>query len=110
MKEYAKAFYKSKAWQRRSAEYRREVGGLCERCLHRGLITPGEIVHHRVPISPSNIHDIEITMGADNLELVCRECHAEAHGAHKGRRFTVDETGRVTAKDAPRADSVGNIR
>ncbi|MBQ1576326.1 MAG: HNH endonuclease, partial [Oscillospiraceae bacterium] len=101
MKDYAKAFYSSKAWKVRRAEYRREAGGLCERCRSKGLITPGEIVHHRVPISPLNIDDVEITLGGSNLELLCRECHAAMHETPNKRRFRVDAFGRVTAKDAP---------
>lgn len=95
MKEFAQSFYTSRAWANTRAAYRRQVGGLCERCLSRGLIVPGEIVHHKVPITPDNIDNPAITLSFDNLELVCRECHAIEHGA-KVRRYKVDEFGRVT--------------
>jgi len=99
MKDYAKAFYSSKAWQRRREQHKQEVGGLCECCLARGIITPGEIVHHIVPITPMNINDPSITMARENLELVCRECHADRHAQRSPRRFKVDEFGRVTGRE-----------
>ena len=94
MKEYAKGFYSSKAWQHCRASYKKSVGGLCERCLAKGLIVPGEIVHHKVYIDPDNITDPEILMSFDNLELLCRDCHAQEHIARK-RRYKLDELGRV---------------
>lgn len=97
MKEYAKSFYKSQAWKNCRAAYFRKAGGLCEKCLSRGLYVPGEIVHHKTPITPDNINDPMVTLSFDNLELVCRSCHAEEHGA-RSKRFDVDPvTGRVMA-------------
>ena len=45
MKEFAKKFYKSKAWQNTRKAYAASVGGLCEQCLKRGVYKAGEIVH-----------------------------------------------------------------
>lgn len=96
MKEYAERFYKSKAWQACRDAYARSRGGLCEECLRQGRYTPGEIVHHKVHITPGNIHQPEVTLNFENLELLCRECHAKQHGA-RSRRYHVDDLGRVTA-------------
>ena len=96
MREIATAFYKSKAWQRCRAGYIASVGGLCEDCLDKGLYTPGEIVHHMVELSPENISNPAITMGWDNLRLLCRDCHGKRHGNQ--RRYKVDAAGRVTAR------------
>lgn len=93
-REFAKAFYKSKVWQRCRNEYSKSVNHLCEECMKKGLIVPGEIVHHIIELTPQNIHDVSITLGWDNLELVCRECHGKKHGNKK--RFRVDEAGRVS--------------
>lgn len=76
-KEYAKSFYKSKAWQRCRDEYAKSVNWLCEDCLEQGIYKPGEIVHHMIEITPENINDPMVTLNWDNLRLVCRECHAE---------------------------------
>lgn len=93
-KQYAKAFYKSQAWKDCRAAYFKHAGGLCERCLARGLYNPGVIVHHKEHISPDNITDPRILTDFNNLELLCRQCHAEEH-AHTRKRYTVDELGRV---------------
>ena len=89
------SLYNSKAWQKTRDAYRRRVGGLCEACYSRGIIKPGEIVHHKIPITPDNIDNPEITLSFDNLQLLCRDCHATAHDT-KQRRYTIDELGRVT--------------
>jgi 5-methylcytosine-specific restriction endonuclease McrA len=48
--------------------------GLCVRCGR-----PGEIVHHKIHLTPQNINDPSIALGEDNLELLCRDCHAIVH-------------------------------
>lgn len=97
MKEYAERFYKSKAWQACRIAYAKSVGGLCENCLKHGKYNAGVIVHHKVHITPENITNPYITMNFDNLELLCRDCHAEQHSDHV-RRYKVDDMGRVEAK------------
>ena len=96
MKDFAASFYKSKAWQQCRAAYAKSVGGLCEQCLKAGLVKPGEIVHHKVHLTPDSINDPTVALSWDNLELLCRTCHAKAHGAAK--RYKVDEMGRVTIR------------
>ena len=94
MQDYATYFYSSKAWKDCRAAYRKSKRGLCERCLSEGRLTPGEIVHHKVHLSPENINDPTVSLSWDNLELVCRDCHAQLHDARK-RRYKVDFYGRV---------------
>ena len=97
MKDYAAAFYSSKAWKQCRASYMKKVGGLCEDCLAKGIFTPAEIVHHCVEIDQSNINNPSVTLSFDNLRALCRPCHAAAHGA-RVRRYKLDELGRVTIK------------
>ena len=73
------------------------VNGLCEKCLARGLIVPAEIVHHKIWINEKNITDPSVTLNFENLEAVCRNCHAEEHSKRK-KRFTVSADGKVTAR------------
>lgn len=94
MKPWAEEFYKSKAWKDCRSAYAQSVGGLCERCLKEGKYRAGEIVHHKVQLTPVNICDPTVALSWDNLELVCRNCHAQEHGSKK--RYRVDEMGRVT--------------
>lgn len=97
MQDFAKRFYKSRAWQHCRDAYTKSKGGLCEECLKKGLYEPGEIVHHRIHITPDNINHPEITMDFNNLELLCRNCHGDRH-RNRIKRYAVDELGRVTAK------------
>lgn len=67
--------------------------------MAKGLLVPGEIVHHIIELTPENINDPSVSLNFDNLRLVCRRCHAEAHGARKGARYIVMDDGRVIARE-----------
>lgn len=97
MKPYARQFYSSKAWQHTRDAYRKYRKNLCEVCLAKGVITPAEIVHHKIELTPDNIIDPAVTLNWNNLQCVCRECHAAAHGARQ-TRWIIDENGAVYAK------------
>lgn len=95
-REFAKSFYSSKRWQDCRNGYARSVGYLCENCLRRGIYKPGDIVHHRIEIDPININYPEVALNWDNLELLCRDCHAEAHDKRKrDRRYIIDGDGKI---------------
>jgi 5-methylcytosine-specific restriction endonuclease McrA len=67
--------------------------------MRRGIYKPGEIVHHIIEIDPVTIEKPEISLSFDNLELLCRECHAEAHNErNKGRRYLFGENGEIILK------------
>ena len=100
MKAWAESFYKSRAWQNCARAYAKSKGGLCERCLRDGIVTAGVIVHHKIHITPDNIFDPNVALNWDNLEFVCRDCHAKEHGNMK--RYSVDALGFVTI---PRCES-----
>lgn len=90
-------FYASWQWVKCRRAYTASKGGLCERCLARGLIEPGAEVHHKRRLTADNVSNPDISLNWDNLELLCTACHKEEHTAasRKGRRWTVDEMGRV---------------
>jgi len=113
-KEFAKKFYSSYAWYTCRNAYMKKARGLCENCLRRGIYRPGEIVHHIIELDPTNINNPEIALNFDNLELLCRQCHADVHEQSGGRwsevnkrrkeerekqkRYTIGPDGTVTAK------------
>lgn len=99
MRDFAIKFYKSKAWQDTRAAYFSQAGGLCERCLAKGIYSPCDIVHHKTPLTPQNISDPNVALAFENLEALCRQCHGEAHGSIK--RYKVDKDGRVLMNDMP---------
>ena len=74
MKEWAKSFYKSKAWRDCREAFFVSKHGLCERCGR-----PGKTVHHKAHLTPENINDPNITLSWDNLELLCQDCHNKEH-------------------------------
>jgi len=100
-KDYAKAFYDSDAWHACRDAYKQSVGGLCERCRKRGLIKAGEIVHHKVYLTPRNINDPRVALNFANLELVCLDCHNVEHTAHK-KRYVFDVRGNLIPPVADR--------
>lgn len=110
-REFAKGFYSSKRWQDCRNAYAAERGHLCERCLRSGLYSPGVIVHHKIELTPANINNPDITLNYNNLELLCRACHAEQHPdpwekvnerkrerKDARNRYKVDAYGKVTAR------------
>ena len=97
MRDFAKAFYSSRAWANTREAYAKSVGYLCEECAKEGKTVPGEIVHHKIHLTPQNITNQDITLNFQNLEYVCRNCHAKVHDKNR-RRYSVDEFGRVTAR------------
>ena len=95
VKEFARKFYSSKAWQHTRAAYAKSKRNLCEVCLEKGLYKPCEIVHHKVELTPDNIDNPDITLNWQNLQCVCRDCHAMIHD-RRNLRYKIDELGRVT--------------
>lgn len=95
MKEFAEKFYKGTEWKKvREFVWSRDRG-LCQRCLEQGIIRAGDTVHHKVPLTPDNIDDQNISINPDNLVTLCRDCHAAIHRKSLDRRYDIDELGRV---------------
>ena len=69
-----KEIYCTPRWLELRNRARIRDGFLCVACKRSGLTSPGEIVHHSVPIREGgDPWDI------DNLETLCRDCHDAAH-------------------------------
>lgn len=105
-KPWARSFYSSKTWQQCRNEYAKRRHYLCENCLARGIYRPGVIVHHVIELDPVNIERPEIALSFDNLELLCRECHAAVHDQHGGRWAKVNEAKRAK-RDASNRYTIG---
>ena len=99
-KEFSYDFYHSKEWQKTRDLVIQKRHGLCERCLAKGIIKTGNTVHHKIELTPENINDPRISLGLDNLQLLCRDCHADVHRKWKGSdRYELDEWGNVVYQD-----------
>lgn len=96
-------FYDSQAWKDTRRNYKQSVGHLCERCLQRGIIQSADVVHHIVPLTAENIGDVNLSLNWDNLQALCRKCHAEAHkeiyAKRSRRRYKITEQGKVVMYD-----------
>lgn len=68
-----------RAWKRIRDSYAAEHP-LCEVCLVKGVYTPTEEIHHKLPLSQGGTHD------RSNLMALCKECHARIH-AERGDRW-----------------------
>lgn len=66
-------------------------------CYTKGKHVLGEELHHKIPLTPENIHDKNITLNPDNLIFLCRECHRAQHEiAHRGnKRYYYDKEGNL---------------
>lgn len=72
--DWARSFYNSSSWEACRQAYGESVFWICEDCG-----APGDICHHVQPLTQANINDPLITMGWDNLRLLCIECHNRVH-------------------------------
>lgn len=90
-KEWAIAFYNSKAWKDVSKAYMTSKHYICERC---GGVA--EICHHKTYLTPDNITCPYVALDFDNLEALCIDCHNREHTATKdGSIASFDEAGQV---------------
>ncbi len=90
MQAWAKKFYNSKAWKKTRTAYIKSQNGLCERCKQAG-----DIVHHKIYLTPQNINNPLITLSMSNLELLCQECHNKEHVSRKNPRYKIDSCGNI---------------
>ncbi len=94
-KDFAKAFYRSKAWLKCRASFIAQRlaidGGMCQRCKDK----LGYIVHHKEWLTPGNINDPDIALNHSNLEYVCHDCHNGIEIEGDEARYRFDEEGQL---------------
>jgi len=89
MKDFARDFYRSKAWREVSTAYMTSRFYICERCGKTATIC-----HHKKYLTAQNINDPEISLSMSNLEALCQDCHNKEHSLkHTITRF--DDSGNV---------------
>lgn len=57
---------------------------LCEVCLSKGKVVPGVDVHHKQSFIVDGEIKWEKFLDGNNLQTVCKECHAEIHNEEQG--------------------------
>lgn len=96
-KEFSHAFYYSAVWRRTRKAFIESKNRVCERC---GDVA--EIVHHKKHLSAKNMNNPEITLDWDNLQALCRNCHAEVHMTQNcARELQFDANGNLIPKCPP---------
>lgn len=73
-------FYTSKKWRDFRMSLIAERGNRCQRC---GEIIPRAIDiigHHKVELTPENVHDHSISLNPALVELIDADCHNKEHG------------------------------
>lgn len=96
-REFSKAFYQSKEWKRVREYIFNRDNGICQDCYKKGIVSIGKEVHHIIFLTADNINNQSVTLGEDNLILLCKECHHSRHNKTKSTR------------DNLMFDSVGNL-
>lgn len=88
-------FYQSIPWKRVRRLKRQLARGVCEECGNAGWE-----VHHKIPLTLANIDNHNISMGLDNLELLCTSCHNAKRSEETQVRsdITFDDEGNVIEK------------
>jgi hypothetical protein len=81
MAKYAvlKSFYASEKWINFRLGLINERGTKCSRCGERIARSRDLIGHHKVELTPENVHDRMISLNPDLVELVCFDCHNKEH-------------------------------
>ena len=73
-KEFSESLYRSKAWKRVREYCLMRDNYLCQICGK-----PAEEVHHKIHLTPRNVHDMQVALDPDNLISLCRDCHFTQH-------------------------------
>lgn len=83
MRKLRQTAYRNTQWRKMRDTYMKEHP-ICEECLKVGKVTAAEDVHHKR--SPFRNGEINwgLLLDYDNLESVCKECHARIHNEKLG--------------------------
>jgi 5-methylcytosine-specific restriction endonuclease McrA len=88
-------FYQSVRWHRVRALIIQQSRGRCSECGKAG-----NEVHHKIPLTLSNIDDPLIALDSSNLELLCHDCHLSkrGHDTYIRDELKFDASGNVVLK------------
>lgn len=91
MAKYAilQSFYASDPWINFRLGLIAERGPNCQVCGRRIAKAIEIIGHHKIELTPENVHDVLISLNPSNVDLVCFDCHHKEH-----KRFGYQSLGR----------------
>ena len=80
------SFYASKPWRTLRQTLIMQRGNKCERC-GKVIVNVIDIIgHHKVELNDTNVHDHNISLNPELIELICFECHNDEHDRFNGGR------------------------
>jgi len=72
-------FYASDKWRNFRLLTINERGLKCEYCGERVAIARELTIHHKIELTPDNVHDALISLNPDNVMVVHHSCHNKIH-------------------------------
>lgn len=78
-------FYRSTEWAEFRRIYLNTHDMVCSHCGHPIVLKYDAILHHKTELTEDNVHDYNVSLNEDNIELVHHHCHNEIHerfGSH----------------------------
>lgn len=82
-------FYNSRAWKSFRMALIMQRGPVCSRCKRIVTNSIELIGHHKVELTPENVHDHNVSLNPEMVDLICRDCHDKEH-----KRFGYENAGR----------------
>lgn len=83
-----KTFYNSDKWSIFRLNLIAERGNKCSRCKQTIAKSKDIIGHHKIELTPENVHDHMISLNPELVDLVCFDCHNKEHNrfGHSGEK------------------------
>ncbi|MFD3271508.1 HNH endonuclease signature motif containing protein [Paenibacillus dendritiformis] len=72
-------FYASRKWREFRLSLIAERGNRCQECGKIVAKSIELIGHHTTELTPENVHDHNISLNPEMVELICRDCHDKEH-------------------------------
>ena len=82
-RELRKSAYNTTVWRKLRMSYMKEHP-VCEECIKNGKVTAADSIHHKKSPFKGNEVNWNLFLDPDNLESICRECHAKVHAEEHG--------------------------
>lgn len=74
-----KSFYNSDPWINLRLSLINIRGNKCERCGRVIAVSRDIIGHHKIELTPENVHDHSISLNPELIEIICFDCHNKEH-------------------------------
>lgn len=79
-------FYASDKWRAFRAAIIAERGTRCEHCGEWVAVARDLTLHHKIELTPENVHDAMIALNPDNVLVIHHSCHNQVHKRNAAKR------------------------